>query len=215
MTPSWVVWLTHVRDGMPSRGIWTSWRSGPVWTSWGSTRPSARSCTWVGETPVINTVWGMKGLRAALQRRTWSYWWMKCLTCATYVPSQARRPTISWAASKEAQQQVEGEDSFPLLHSGETSCGVLVSSSGTQSSTGWTQTCWSRSREKPQKWSKGWMICPVRKGWESWGCSGWSRGACGDTLLRPSSTCRGPVGKTGKLFAAGPVVTGWGAMSLK
>jgi len=34
-------------DGMPSRGTWTSWRGGPVWTSWGSTRPSARSYTWV------------------------------------------------------------------------------------------------------------------------------------------------------------------------
>jgi len=35
------------------------------------------SCTWVRETPSINTGWGMKGLRAALARRTWGYWWMK------------------------------------------------------------------------------------------------------------------------------------------
>ena len=27
--------------------------------------------------PGINTGWGMKGLRAALRRRTWGYWWMK------------------------------------------------------------------------------------------------------------------------------------------
>ena len=25
----------------------------------------------------INTGWAMKGLRAALQKRTWGYWWMK------------------------------------------------------------------------------------------------------------------------------------------
>jgi len=31
-------------------------------------RPSARSCTWDGTTPVINAV---------LQSRTWGYWWMK------------------------------------------------------------------------------------------------------------------------------------------
>ncbi|GAB0176370.1 cAMP-dependent protein kinase inhibitor alpha [Grus japonensis] len=30
--------------------------------------------------PSINTSWGMKGLRAALQRRTWEYWWMKSWT---------------------------------------------------------------------------------------------------------------------------------------
>ena len=28
----------------------------------------------------INTGWGMKGLRAALPRRTWGYWWMKSWT---------------------------------------------------------------------------------------------------------------------------------------
>jgi len=27
--------------------------------------------------PCYNTGWGMKGLRAALPRRTWGYWWMK------------------------------------------------------------------------------------------------------------------------------------------
>jgi len=37
------------------------------------------SCTRVRATPAINTGWGMKGLRAALPRRTWGYWWMKSL----------------------------------------------------------------------------------------------------------------------------------------
>jgi len=31
-------------------------------------------CTWVGATSGINTGWGLKGLRAALRRRTWGYW---------------------------------------------------------------------------------------------------------------------------------------------
>ena len=30
--------------------------------------------------PSINTGWGMKGLRAALWRRNWGYWWMKSWT---------------------------------------------------------------------------------------------------------------------------------------
>ena len=44
------------------------------WGPWGSTRPSARSYTWVGVIPAINTGWGMKGSRAALLRGTWGYW---------------------------------------------------------------------------------------------------------------------------------------------
>ena len=60
-----------------NRGAQLSWisltssRSGPAWTSWGSTRPSARSWTWVGTIPGVNTGWGMKGLKIALRRRTW------------------------------------------------------------------------------------------------------------------------------------------------
>jgi len=46
-------------------------------------------CTWVGATPGIITGWGTtKGLRAALRRSTWGYWWMKNWTWATNVRSQ-------------------------------------------------------------------------------------------------------------------------------
>ena len=53
-TPSFVVWSTCWREGMPSRGTWTGLRGGPVWTSWSSTRPSARFCTWVTAIPRRN-----------------------------------------------------------------------------------------------------------------------------------------------------------------
>ena len=37
---------------------------------------SARSCTWVEVTPITNTSWGMKGLSAALLKKTREYWWI-------------------------------------------------------------------------------------------------------------------------------------------
>jgi len=43
-------------------------------------KASAGSCTWVRATHDISTGWGMKGLRAALLRRTWGYWWKKSWT---------------------------------------------------------------------------------------------------------------------------------------
>ena len=46
---------------------------------------------------------GMKGLRTALRRRTWGYWWMKNWTQPDNVHSQPRKPSISWAASQEAR----------------------------------------------------------------------------------------------------------------
>ena len=33
--------------------------SGPRWTSWGSTKPHAKSCTWVAATPNGDTRWEM------------------------------------------------------------------------------------------------------------------------------------------------------------
>ena len=80
MTPSCVVHLTFQRKGMSSRGNLTGLRNGPLQTSWSSARPSARSFTWVGAIPNISTDWGTSGLRAALWRRTWGYWWMKNLS---------------------------------------------------------------------------------------------------------------------------------------
>jgi len=111
MTPNWVVQLTLQKGRMPSRGTWTSSRIGPVWTSWGSTRPSARSCIWVGATPGISTGWAIKGLKAALLTRTWGYWWMKAPMCARS-PKDQPYPGQHW---ENHGQQVEGDDSAPLL----------------------------------------------------------------------------------------------------
>jgi len=56
-----------------------------------------------------------------------------------------------------------------------------ASSSGALS-TGNTWSCWSRSKEEPQKWSKGWSTSPLMKGWESGSCSAWRKEGSGDTV---------------------------------
>ena len=61
-----------------------------------------------------------------------------------------------------------------------------------------TWTCWSRSREWPQKCSEGWNTSPVRKGLDSWGCSAWRREGSRDASLCPFSTWRGAYKKAGE-----------------
>ena len=51
MTPTWVGMSICLRVGRVCRGIWTDWIDGPRPTGWVSTRPNARSCTWVTTTP--------------------------------------------------------------------------------------------------------------------------------------------------------------------
>ena len=129
-------------------------RSGPMWTSWVPTRPSARSCTWVGATPCINTSWGMKELRAALPRRTWGCWWMKSSTWPSNVRSQPRKATVSWATSKDTWPAGRGR-LFCSSALERPPQGSPVSSSGSLS-TRQTWRCWSASRGRPQRWSEGW-----------------------------------------------------------
>jgi len=88
-----------------------------------------------------------------------------------------------------------------------------VSSSG-DFSTGKTRTCWSRSRGGPQKWIEGWNSSPMRKDWETWGCSacrtvGWS-----ETLEQPFSAWRGPSRKPERDFLLRGVVIGQRVMTL-
>lgn len=95
-----VVQLAWQMEGMTSKGTWTKLRSGHMWIKWVSTMPSAKCWTGVRTIPNIHTDWE-KNLTAALQRRTWGFWWMKSGIWASCVLLQPRRPTASWAASKE------------------------------------------------------------------------------------------------------------------
>ena len=166
MIPSWVVRSTHWKDMIPSRGTWTSSRSGPLWTTWGSTRPSARSCTWVGATPAVN--WEQSGREVLGGTGGWK---------AEHELTEGK--PYHGLHPQQCGQQVEGENSAPLLCSGETPPGLLRTALE-PSDLFWT--CWSRSRGGPQKWSEGWNTSPVGKGWESWGCSAWRGEGSRDTL---------------------------------
>ena len=170
-------------DGMPSREIWTRSRSGPMWTSWVSTRPSARSCTWLRETTGVNMGWGMKGLRAALPRGTWGYWWMKSWTGVGKVCLQRRKPTVSPAASKEAWPAGQGRWFCPFTQL----CWDSTWSKSSCCEARNIRTCWIESRGQSWRWAEGWSRSPVRNDWESWACPAWRREGSRETLLWPFS----------------------------
>ena len=115
MAPSCEVWLTRWWKGMLSRGTWTGLRGGPVQTPWSSTRPSARSCTWVGAIQSTSTGWEETGLRTAPRRRTSECWLTRSLTLPGSVRLQLRRPTICWVASKEMWPAGWGRGFFPSV----------------------------------------------------------------------------------------------------
>jgi len=91
------------------------WRGEPIKISRRSTIPSARSCTLVRAIPSTNTGRVQHGLRTALRRRTWG---CRLMTSSAWPSSgdlQPRKPTLSWAASKEARPADQGRWFFPSI----------------------------------------------------------------------------------------------------
>ena len=109
------------------------------------------------------------------------------LDMSQHMHLQPRKPTVSWAASREAWPVDQGRWFCRSALLGWDPTCSSVSSSGALS-TGKTWTCWSRSREGLKKWSEGWKTSPIRTGWESWGCSACRREGFRKALLRPFST---------------------------
>jgi len=143
MTPNCAVWLTHRREGMPSRGTLAVLRARPMQTSWISTRSSARSCTSVTATPNPK----------AGQRMDWEQpWgdefggagWWEAQKWPESVHLQPRKPTVFWAASKEAWPAVWRRSFCPSTLLCWDPTWSSASSSGALS-TGKTGTCWSGS----------------------------------------------------------------------
>ncbi|KAK4828350.1 hypothetical protein QYF61_026011 [Mycteria americana] len=73
---------------------------------------SARSYTWVGATPSINTGWGIKGLRAALRRKTWGYWWVKSFRLQYALAAQKANHVLGYIKRSTASRS--GEVVLPL-----------------------------------------------------------------------------------------------------
>lgn len=109
MTQGWAVWLTQEKERIRPRKSWEILRSRPVRISQSSASLSTRSCTWAGAILDKSTEWEKMSLRAAVQRRTWGFWWMKSRTWANNGLSEPRRPTVSWAASKEEWSAGQGK----------------------------------------------------------------------------------------------------------
>lgn len=76
-------------------------------------------------------------------------------------------------------QQAEGGDPLVQLSTTETHPECWAQVCALQNK---TKKCWGVSKTGPQKGLRGWSICPVRRSWESWGCSALkregSRGSC-------------------------------------
>ena len=91
MPSIWVVQLIQWREGMPYRETWTALERWLFRTYWDATRPSARCTDWVKNSLIV----------LLLQRRTLGFCWIKSLIWVCSVHLQPRKPTASWAASKE------------------------------------------------------------------------------------------------------------------
>lgn len=57
-------------------------------------RKESSAASGLGQSQILNTGWVRSILRAALQRRTWVYWWMKSLMWAVVVHFQSWKPTV-------------------------------------------------------------------------------------------------------------------------
>jgi len=121
-----------------------------------------------------NTGWVENVWRAAQRRKTWGCWLTRSSTWPSNVRLQPRKLILSWATSKETWPAGQRKGFCPYTPIWWGPTWSTVSSSGALS-TRKTSTCWSGSRGGPQRWSEDWNIFAMRKDWESWGCSAWSR----------------------------------------
>jgi len=132
-----------------------------------------RSCTRAGASPTINTGWGMKGLRAALRRRTWGSGGWKIRHYLPMCTRSTKKQPYPGLHPQNCGQQGNGGDSASLLCSCETPPRVLhpALEPTAQDRPG---VVWAHPEEAPAM-IRGLNPSAVRKVSESWGCSAWRR----------------------------------------
>ena len=110
-------------------------------------------------------------IERSLAEKDLGYWVVKKSTWASNLHLQSQKATISWATSKEAWPAGEGRWLSHLRPCVENSTALGP----------WT--CWSGSREGPQKFLKNWSTYPLKRGYENWSCSAWRREDSGENLM--------------------------------
>lgn len=141
------MWVLSARKQDPCL---TGSRDGPMQTSWSSTTPSARSCTWVGAIPSINTDWAENGSKKALRTTCWLMKTQHELAMCPCSPEIQPHPGLH---QTKHGQQVEGSDSVPPFSWEPTCC---PASSSETHNIGKLWTCWNES--------KGVLINTIRAG---------------------------------------------------
>lgn len=144
----------------------------------GLIRPSARPLGWYWGIPSTSTDCGVNRLKTGYRGRLWDSGKLKIgqelAMCACSPESQS----YLGLHQKRCGQQAKGDNSHPLLCFCETPLRALCRVLGfpcTKTDVDlleWVQ-------KKPQKWSEGQNMSPMKKGWESCGCSSWRRKATG------------------------------------
>lgn len=184
---------------MPSTGILTGLRNGPVWKSWSSTRPS---CHLGQGNPQCQYRLGDERLESCPAEKGWGIpvyekLDIRCQCMLTVLKARTFLCSLSYMKSMTIRSR---EMILPLYS-------TLVNPSWHAAfccglpSTRQTWICWIKSRGRPWKLSKGWNSSLLKKGWEGWGCS---------ALLLPFNIWSGFIRKVERDFLPRPVVIGQG-----
>lgn len=104
--------IRHTPFNSGDQGTLAGLRGRLMETSWGSSKPSAKSYSWVVAVPGTPTGWEEKWLRTTLWKDL-GVMVVKNSTWAIRVHSQPRKPNVSWAASRGVRAAGQGRRFCP------------------------------------------------------------------------------------------------------